>query len=698
MALALSLVLAGCHGANAPDAIEASASADVIARQNLRLVDKSDGKDWPAYGRTYGENHFSPLEDINIESVGRLGLIEWLDLPPQPVATQLIEVDGVIYMSSGLSIVRAIDAVTGKELWLFDPKVGEVAGRKMIPAWGNRGIAYWNGKVYTGTMDGRLIAVDARTGKQVWSAATGEADDDRFITGAPRVFNGRVIIGHGGADTSNVRGYVTTYDAETGKQLWRFYTVPGNPADGFENKAMEMAARTWSGQWWKYGGGANAWNAFAYDPETETIFVGTGNGAPWNHRIRSQGKGDNLFVCSILALDGKTGAYKWHYQVNPGETWDYNAAMDMHLADVTIDGNVHKALIQAPKNGFLYAIDRVTGKLLAANRIAKVTWASGIDLKTGRPIENPAARFPNGTSFEMWPSHTGAHSSATSAFDPRNGVAFIPLIEHGESYNDRGIDTTQGWQRTPGGVFDYGVNIDLSEKISDPLNNTSYLLAVDAATGKPLWKKRTPRNFNGGLMVTAGNLVFQGQNDGKFNAYDSRNGKRLWSFDAQAPVIAAPITYSVNGKQYVAVIAGMGTSASPVLSTNGFHDLPDYRVQQRRVLIFALNGSAKLPPKPVTPPAPVDADYKSNPALETKGSGLFNANCLACHGIGGISGGGAPDLTQSPVLLDADTFKAIVQGGALRDNGMPQFSKFSDADIEAMRQHLRASAKTRRSK
>lgn len=694
LAASLGLALVGCNSTKSPDATETSATVEQIRAENVRLVDSSNGNDWPGYGRTYGEGHFSPLEEVNVDTVGKLGLVSSLDLAPQPVATQPIAVDGIIYMSSGLSIVRAIDAISGKELWTFDPKVGDVAGVKMIPAWGNRGIAYWNGKVYTGTLDGRLIAVDARTGKQVWSTDTTEPGDGRFITGAPRIFNGRIIIGHGGADTSNVRGYVTTYDAETGKQLWRFYTAPGNPADGFENEAMEMAAKTWSGEWWKFGGGANAWNAFAYDPETDTIFVGTGNGAPWNYRIRSQGKGDNLFICSILAIDGKTGQYKWHYQVNPAETWDYNAAMDMHLADVTVDGKVHKALVQAPKNGFLYVIDRTNGKLLAANQIAKVTWASGIDLKTGRPIENPAARFPDGQSFEVWPSHTGAHSSNASAFDPRNGVAFIPLIEHGESYNDRGIDQSQNWKRTPGGLFDYGVNIDLAEKIADPINNSSYLLAVDAATGKPLWKNRTPRNFNGGLMVTAGNLVFQGQNDGKFIAYDSRNGKALWSFDAQAPVIAAPITYTVKGKQYVTVIAGMGTSASPILSTNGFHDMPDYHEQQRRVLTFAIGGTGKLPPKPPRTPKPDDADFKPDLALETRGAGVFNANCLACHGIGGISGGGAPNLSRSAVILDADTFKVVVHDGALKANGMPEFPKLSDADLAAMRQHLRAVAKT----
>lgn len=691
----LSLALLAC-GKPAPDMTPTDAD---IARPDgidaARLADGSAGADWPGYGRTYGETHFSPLTEIDTASVGKLSLASFLDLPPGPVATQPVVVDGIIYISTGLSIVRAIDAVSGKELWLYDPKVAQVAGSKMVPTWGNRGIAYWNGKVYTGTVDGRLIAIDAKSGQEVWSAATTQPGDGRYITGAPRLLNGRIIVGHGGADTSDVRGYVTAYDAETGRQLWRFFTVPGNPANGFENDAMAKAAKTWSGEWWKYGGGGTAWNAFAYDPETDTVFVGTGNGAPWNRQIRSQGKGDNLYLCSILALDAKTGAYKWHYQVNPGETWDYNAAMDMHLADVRIGGRTYKALIQAPKNGFVYVIDRTNGKLLAANKFAKVTWATRIDLASGRPVEVPGIRFENGASFEMWPSYTGAHSSNASAFDPRNGTIFIPVIERGAIYNDRGV-AKANWQRRPGNVHDFGVVTNFAERIADPLHNTSALLAMDAVTGKQLWRIRTPRDFNGGLMATAGNLVFQGQNDNRFNAYDMRSGKRLWSFDAQAPVIAAPVTYAVKGRQYVTVIAGMGTSGGNVMAVSGYKDLPDYRDQPRRVLTFAIDGTAALPTLPPRQKAPADPDYRSDPAMEAAGKPLFDGNCLSCHGPGGMSGGGAPRLTRSPVILSEETFESVVHDGALKENGMPQFGTLTKAQLAAIRQYLRSSAKADR--
>ena len=372
-----------------------------------QLLDTSDGADWPAYGRTYGEQHFSPLGEINRYNIGRLRLAWYLDLGVGNSTTAPIAVDGVIYFARAYSIVTAVDAVSGKFLWTYDPRVIERAGRIVRNTWGSRGIAWWNGKVYTGTADGRLIAIDARTGREVWSANTFQAGDGRYITGAPRVFAGKVVIGHGGADFAAVRGYVTTYDAETGKQLWRFYFVPGDPSKGPDGAAsdsvMPMAAKTWAGEWWRHGGGGTAWNAMAYDAEHDTLLVGTGNGAPWNRRVRSADQGDNLFLCSIVALDAATGAYKWHYQINPGESWDYNAAMDIELADLVIDSKWRQVAITAPKNGFFYVIDRITGKLISAEAFAPVTWATKIDQATGRPVEVPAARYPDGSTFLLRP-------------------------------------------------------------------------------------------------------------------------------------------------------------------------------------------------------------------------------------------------------------------------------------------------------
>ncbi|MGE4323344.1 MAG: PQQ-dependent dehydrogenase, methanol/ethanol family [Sphingobium sp.] len=654
----------------------------------LSLVDGSDGDDWPAYGRTYGEQHYSPLDQIDANNVGKLGLAWYMDLPPGNPVTQPLAVDGTLYFASGLAIVRAVDAATGKLKWTYDPEAGEAAGAKLRQGWGTRGIGYWRGKVYVGTPDGRLIAINARTGTPVWSAMTVGKEDGRYITGAPRIFDGKVIIGHGGADSSNVRGYVTTYDADTGRQLWRFFTVPGNPADGFEDETQEMAAKTWRGEWWKYGGGGTAWNAFAYDPETQTVFVGTGNGAPWNQKIRSPGGGDNLFLCSIVALDAKTGKYKWHYQINPGETWDYNAAMDMQLADLVIDGKPRKVVMQAPKNGFFYVIDRTNGELISTSRFAKVTWASKIDEKTGRPVEIPGARFQDGKSFEMWPSPTGAHSWMPSSFSPKTGLFYVPVIERGVIYDDKGIRPA-GWQRTPGNAYDFGLNLKLD--ITDRLHETSWLKAIDPVTQQIRWSIPTGEMFNGGTMATGGNLLFQGRTDGRFNAYAADSGKTLWSFDAQVPVFAPPATYRVGDVQYVTVIVGTGVTA--MQSSALLPVVPDYRSQPRRVLTFRLDGKAALPPlKMAQPPVPEDADYRADAALVDKGNILFATRCAVCHGFGAVSGGGAPELRRSPASFDAAAFAGIVHDGALVANGMPTFGELSDGDLTAIRHYLRGEA------
>ena len=298
-----------------------------------------------------------------------------------------------MYAAFGLSQIHALDAKTGKFLWEYDSKTGAIAGDKLRFVWGIRGMTTANGKAFIGAIDGRLIALDSKTGKELWSARTAEANDGRYISGAPRTFKDKVIIGHGGADVAPVRGYVTAYNQDTGKQVWRFFIVPGNPADGFESEAMEMAARTWKGEWWKFGGGGTAWNAMTFDQKYDRVYVGTGNGAPWNRKIRSKDEGDNLFLCSVVAVDADTGAYVWHYQTNPGETWDYNSAMDVELATLRIDGRLRDVLLHAPKNGFFYVIDRESGKLISAEPFAKVTWAERIDLSTGRPVEARGARF-----------------------------------------------------------------------------------------------------------------------------------------------------------------------------------------------------------------------------------------------------------------------------------------------------------------
>ncbi|KHK92761.1 PQQ-dependent dehydrogenase, methanol/ethanol family [Novosphingobium malaysiense] len=649
-----------------------------------------DPDNWTGFGRTTGEQHFSPLDEINSDNAGQLGLAWSMDLPPGNSVSAPLAIDGVLYTATGYSVVRAINAATGKLLWEFDPKVPEAAGSKLRQGWGIRGLAYGEGKLYVGTHDGRLLAINPGDGSLAWSSRTVPQDNAAFISGPPRYFDGKVIIGFGGADVSAVRGYVTAYDAKTGKQLWRFWTVPGNPKDGFENKAMEMAAKTWSGEWWKYGGGGTVWNAMTYDRSTGSIIIGVGNGSPWNHKVRSAGEGDNLFLASIVALDADTGAYKWHYQVNPGESWDYNASMDMELADLDIGGKRRQVLMTAPKNGFFYVIDRTNGKLISAEPFVKVTWAKRIDLNTGRPVEDPDARYPDGKTFVMWPSPVGAHTWLPMAYSPRSRLVYIPAIEMATSYNDVGI-TRENWTRAPGNAVDGAANPDFVVADAGPTNATSSLLAWDPVKQSVVWKVPNPGPWNGGVMTTGGNLVFQGRIDGTFNAYAADSGRKVWSFAAQAPVTAPPITYSANGRQYVTVLTGMGTSGSAfgVLLPVSI----DYRTQARRILTFTLDGKAVLPrlkPEPLAPVA--DPGFVPDASLQAKGLVAFARHCAVCHGVNTIAAGHAPDLRASPMPQDKDAFRSIVREGALVPNGMPRFEEFDDRQLAELAQYIRGEA------
>jgi quinohemoprotein ethanol dehydrogenase len=669
--------------------LRAAAAVALLALTTLRAgsdVDSlRDGANWAAYGRTSGENHYSPLAQITDANIGGLGLVWFYDLPPvTSVHTTPLEINGVLYFAVGYSVLHAVDAKSGKLLWRYDPDVPSVAGDKLRAGWGSRGIAFWNGKVYVGTQDGRLIAVDATTGKLVWSVSTTEPHDGRYITGAPRVFNGKVIIGHSGGDFEPTRGYVTAYDAATGRQLWRFYTIPGDPTKGFEDQAQAMAAKTWRGEWWKIGGGAAVWNAITYDPDFNRIYIGTGNGEPWNDKIRGEGL-DNLFVSSIVALDADSGQYVWHYQVNPGDSWDYDAAMDLELATLPLDGKERRVLLSAPKDGFFYVIDRETGKLLSAEKFAKVNWAERIDLMTGRPVENAAAREKRG-DFVMYPGPGGAHSSEAMSFNPLTQLVYIPAVEAGWVFDDQGVNR-EAWKP--------GTRMQVSSGMSDAPPRTpippatSSLLAWDPIKQTPAWSVPTPGMFNGGTATTAGNLVFHGQVDGKFNAYSANSGRLVWSFDAQTGIIASPITYMVEGRQFVTIIAGYGGQGSLVGGQFGW----DFATQPRRVLTFALQGAAKLPGTTQRTPLVIDETSVDDERKADRGAREYAAHCLFCHGVGVIGGGGAPDLRASRVVLNRDAFSEILRKGTLQIKGMPRFDELSPASIEALQQYIRAVAR-----
>jgi quinohemoprotein ethanol dehydrogenase len=642
---------------------------------------------WESYGGDRNANHFSPLDQINTSNITRLGLVWSYDIDVGPNAyTAPIAVDGIMYFAAGYSVVHALDARTGKELWRYDPEAWKVAGQKMRASWGSRGIAYAAGKVLVATVDGRLIALSAKTGKPVWSVQTLD-QDGAYITGPPWVAGDMVLIGFGGGDVAPVRGSVSAYDLATGHKAWRFYTVPGDPKKGpdgeVSDSVMAKAAATWTGEWWRYGGGGTVWHAMAYDRELNLVYIGTGNGAPWNRKIRSPGGGDNLFVCAILALRADTGEYAWHYQANPGETWDFNSNMDLELANLPIGGRTRKVLLHAPKNGFFYVIDRTNGKLISAEPFAQVNWADRIDVSTGRPVERPEARFPDGKPALVYPMASGAHGVEAMAFNPALGLAYIPKLEQQRYYGDPKMDLTT-WRHAGGMAISPGV--DLSTPPSKTLPPPAMaLVAWDPIAQKAAWSVPLKGARNGGVLATAGGLVFEGQSTGDVTAYEGKTGAKLWSFYAQNGVMAQPISYSVGGRQYITVIASWRTNAP-----SGHTPEWDYHSQKRRVLTFALDGKKQLPPEENTPlPIEKDPDSHVDAALATKGQGLFGLRCAFCHGFGGASGGMAPNLKRSSIPLDAGAFRTVVREGALKPGGMPSFEELSDGELDALRHYLR---------
>ncbi|HET8612479.1 MAG TPA: PQQ-binding-like beta-propeller repeat protein [Sphingomonas sp.] len=690
-------LLGGCgDDRRAPPARQAKASQTAAALPDDngppgwldQLADGSDGRDWPGYGRTWGEQHYSPLDQISSDTVDRLGLVWSYDLPVGNSMTQPIEVAGTLYFVTGYSIVHALDARTGGELWSFDPRATQAAGDKLRAGWGSRGLAYWNGRIYIGTQDGRLIAIDAKSGRPVWSRTTLDRNDMRFIESAPRAIDGMILIGASIGDVGKARGLVTAYDARTGDQLWRFHTVPGDPSVGAENAAMQQAAPTWSGDWLQYGGGGAVSNAIAYDPETGTVFIGTGPGVPWNHAIRSGGEGDNLYTSSIIALDARTGAYKWHYQLVPAGTWGYGATADIELADLVIGGKPRKVLLTAAADGFLYAIDRTDGKLLSARPFARPGWAKRIDRKTGRPVEADNARYGDAPTT-LTPSPLGAHGWLPMATSPEANLVFIPVTRLAATFDAAGMSAAN-WQPNGGFALDHGVRITFHRRPNT--KTASALIAWDPVAGREVWQVATPSPAAGGVMATGGGLVFQGRIDGLFAAYRTRTGKLLWRFDAGAPVIAPPISYSVDGRQYITVITGF-TGPKAMLGV-AFRPYPvDYRGQARRVLTFALGGKAALPASPPWNPKPLaDPNFQRDPELAAQGQALYAQRCATCHGIEAIAAGAAPDLRRSSSITSYEMFDSILRDGMLDANGMPRFGEFSTSDRQAIRQYLRARA------
>jgi quinohemoprotein ethanol dehydrogenase len=692
---------------NNPASAAVATTAGVTSTDSRIVTADTEPQNWLTTGRNYGETRFSPLHEINDSNAGSLGLVWSYDFDTKRGQESTpLAVDGVLYTTSAWSKIQAFDAVTGKLLWQFDPKVPGAQAVKACCDVVNRGVAYWNGNVYVGTIDGRLVAVDAKSGHQVWSAQTTDPSQNYTITGAPRVVKGRVIIGNGGAEYG-VRGYVSAYDAATGKMAWRFFIVPGKPGvkDGAASDPIleKLASKTWSGNWWNEaggGGGGTAWDSMAYDPDLDLLYIGTGNSAYWNKKYRSPGEGDNLFVGSILALRPETGEYVWHFQETPGDEWDYTSTQHMVLTDLVIEGKMRKVLLHAPKNGVFYVLDRATGQLISAKPYIPINWAKSIDPVTGRPDIVPEARYDRtGGPWRAKPSGYGGHNWQPMAFNPMTGLVYLPAFELASTFI-----SDPNFKPNPVGM-NLGTDVTASMQANYALFKQNppkgYLLAWDPVRQKEAWRVPMPSYWNGGVLATAGNIVVEGNGGGFVNVFEAATGQKLWSFDAQTGVVAAPMTFAVNGKQYVTIVVGAprqvsigGGSAVPPAIKGGERAIVA-QPPKGRVLTFALGGTAKLP-QPEVGEAYIPKAPQQFAGVETVVAGhhLYDTTCMVCHGLGAEGDGTFPDLRHSSIIGDKNAWKSIVWDGVLEANGMASFKKNYNVDqLDALRAYVISQAR-----
>ena len=647
--------------------------------------------DWLTYGRTYDEQRFSPLTQINRDTVGRLGLAWWaqFDTDRGQEATPLVA-DGVIYTTTAWSKVYAHDARTGRLIWRYDPKTPGQAALSACCDVVNRGAALWQGRLFFGTLDGRLIALDAKTGALAWEVQTTDRTKPYTITGAPRVVKGKVLIGNGGADYG-VRGYVSAYDAATGRMAWRFYTAPnptGAPDGAPSDKVMrETVNATWfDGAWKEVGGGGTVWDAITYDEKNDLLLVGVGNASPWNREVRSGGKGDNLFLASIVALRPDTGEYVWHYQTAPGDSWDYTATQHIMLADLRIGGQQRRVVMQAPKNGFFYVLDAATGRLLSAEKYIPLDWAERVDLATGRPVMAENAFYPVGHPVSQLPGALGGHNWQPMAFSPKTGLVYIPAQQMKGYYSQP--DAGAPFRYNPGfRNYAMGARADRPPTLvptpSGSVDPTRFgeLIAWDPVAGRPRWRLQFPQFWRSGVLATGGDLVFHVVGKA-LTAFDAEDGKVLWRYDIGIDAIAPPISYELDGEQYIALAAGAGGAGALTL---------DQVRRPGRLLVFKLGATARAP---TFPPAPERPPLNLASAVPARGDaaravGDYVQFCQPCHRNTNF----LPNLSRSPAILRPEPLRAIVLGGALRNNGMPAFDQHLDeARLEGLRAFFLAEA------
>jgi quinohemoprotein ethanol dehydrogenase len=680
--VATLLIVTACRSAAPDRTAGAPPAAAAVDQPRLLNADREPGQ-WMMDGRNYTAQRYSPLKQINEQNVSQLGLAWYAELDTfRGVEATPLAIDGVIYNTSAWNITSAYEATTGKLRWTYDPKVPREWGRYACCEPVARGLAAWKQKIIIGTLDGRLIALDAKTGAPVWTTQTFDKSWPYSITGAPRVFDGRVVVGNGGADLG-VRGFVSAYDAGTGKPLWKFYLVPGDPSKGFENAAMEMAAKTWSGEWWKMGGGGTAWDSIAYDPKLKLVYIGTGNGSPIVQAHRSPGGGDNLFLSSIVAVDASTGEYRWHYQETPGEEWDYTSTQSIVLARLPIKGKERDVLMHAPKNGFFYVLDRKTGELLSAEKYTAVNWASHVDLATGKPVINPAARYGTDPAI-VTPGPGGGHNWFPMAFSPDTKLAYFPAYEHwfvyatDPNFKPKMFRSNGGW----GGYTGDSLKKRMALQKEGDAKENAWLVAWNPATQKEAWRVPLPRHGNGGVLTTAGNLVIEGTTRQTFAIFRATDGKPLWEMPVQSAPVAGPITFTANGEQYIAVNAGWGGGAAQVERGAGTQQ---HRASAR-LLVFKLGGNVQLPPLPPAQPIPNPPPLRATEDVVRRGAELFGATCAQCHGQ--LAVGGIKDLRYMTRETHA-AFNDIVLKGTRTDKGMASFANLlKPADAEAIHAYV----------
>ncbi len=652
-----------------------------IDTHRLLKADERPG-DWLSYGRNYAEDRYSSLNQITKSTIKDLGLAWSFNLGTiRGLEATPIVVDGIMYISGPWSVVYAIDARKGELIWTYDPEVPKDHGEKACCDVVNRGVALYKGYIFVATLDGRLVSINAATGQKSWEVATVDPTKAYTITGAPRVVEGKVIIGNGGAEYG-VRGYVTAYDAITGNQVWRFYTVPGDPSKPFESKAMEEASKTWTGEWWKYGGGGTAWDAMAYDPELKLLFIGTGNGAPWNREIRSPEGGDNLFLSSILAINPENGELVWHYQTTPGDSWDYTATQHIILADIEINGGMKKVLMQAPKNGFFYVIDRTNGKLISADPYTYVNWAKGVDITTGRPIETDFSRYTNVNAM-IAPSAVGGHNWQPMAFNPKTKLVYIPSREssmmYGQDKNWEFLNDSKTWNT--------GTGYDATKPVrQDSLAPDWYgkLIAWDPIERKEVWQVKQPSPWNAGVLTTS-ELVFQGTAEGNFVAYDASTGEKVWETPLNTGIIAAPITYLIDDVQYLSIAVGWG-------GVLGLWSKYTKQINPGTIYTFALGKNESMPSYPDKPePKLISQSFEASESELKNGNLVYDRYCNNCHKFG--DGGVIPNLAYS-TSETFNNFKLIVWDGEYLGKGMPKFKdRLSEQDVEDVKNYILSMSK-----